>query len=226
MSLRARSLAWMVGFGFAALLHPGPAVAQVAQAELRGVVTDESGAVLPGVTVTATQGETGATRTSVTTATGAYLMPALSIGSYVVRVELSGFATVVHEGLRLGVGESVVVNFTMKVAALAETLTVVGESPLVETRQSDLGSRVQQSQIETLPLSGRNWLELVGLVPGARGNPGQIGAGAAGGDASRYQMDGLSVTGQGTAARRKPTATKPSRNFRWSPTGPMPSTAA
>jgi hypothetical protein len=84
------------------------------------------------------------------------------------------------------------------VASVAETLTVVAESPLVETTSSEIAGRVQQSQIETLPLSGRNWLELVSLVPGARGNPGQIGAGASGGDASRYQMDGISVTGQGT----------------------------
>ena len=86
----------------------------------------------------------------------------------------------------------------MKVASLEETLTVVGEAPLVDMKASDLGGRVQTSQIETLPLSGRNWLELVALVPGARGNPGQIGAGSSSGDASRYQMDGISVTGQGT----------------------------
>jgi hypothetical protein len=180
------------------LIGGGVATGQVAQGELRGVVTDESGAVLPGATVTATQSETGATRVVVTSETGAYLMPALTIGSYQIKVELSGFATMLREALRIGVGDSLVVNFALKLASLSETLTVVGESPLVETRQSDLASKVQPRQIETLPLSGRNWLELVGLVPGARGNPGQIGAGAAGSDASRYQMDGLSVTGQGT----------------------------
>jgi hypothetical protein len=200
MTPRVRPFVCLVALVLSALAAASAATAQVALGELRGVVSDESGAVLPGVAVTATQTETGATRTSITTETGAFLMPALPLGAYVVRVELSGFSTVVREGLRVGVGESLVVNFSMKVAALAETLTVVGESPLVETRQSDLGSRVAQSQIESLPLSGRNWLELVGLVPGARGNPGTIGAGAAGGDASRYQMDGLSVTGQGTGA--------------------------
>jgi hypothetical protein len=187
-----------VGIGIVVLLSPAAAMGQAGQAELRGVVVDESGAVLPGTTVTATQTETGASRTAVASETGTFLMPALPIGSYVVRVELSGFTTIVREGLRLGVGETVVINFTMKVAALAETLTVVGESPLIETRQSDLAGRVVPSQVETLPLNGRNWLELVSLVPGARGNPGQIGAGTAGNDASRYQMDGLSVTGQGT----------------------------
>lgn len=196
--VRFLSRVFAVGIGAVVLLSPALAMGQAVQAELRGVVIDESSAVLPGVTITATQADTGASRTSVTSETGSFLMPALPIGTYVVKVELSGFATMLREGLRLGVGESVVVNFTMKVAALAETLTVVGESPLVETRQSDLAGRVSPSQVETLPLNGRNWLELVSLVPGARGNPGQIGAGAAGGDASRYQMDGLSVTGQGT----------------------------
>jgi hypothetical protein len=176
------------------------ASAQVNQAELRGTVADESGAALPGVTITATNVETGATRTTVTSASGTYLMPALPLGTYHVKVELVGFATVLREGLRLGVGESAVTNFTMKVASLEETLTVVGEAPIVETTQSDLGGRVQTSQIESLPLNGRNWLELVALVPGARGNPGTIGAGTSGGDASRYQMDGISVTGQGTGS--------------------------
>jgi hypothetical protein len=172
--------------------------AQVTQAELRGTLTDDSGAVLPGVTVTATQTETGATRSTVTTVTGAYHMPALPIGTYVVKAELQGFATILREGLRLGVGESVVVDLVMRVAALEESVTVVGGAPLVDTRSSEVASRVRQEQIESLPLSGRNWLDLVALVPGARGNPGQIGAGSSGGDGSQYQMDGISVTGQGT----------------------------
>lgn len=180
------------------LLIPAAVIGQGSLAELRGVVSDESGAVLPGVSITATHKDSGSVRTTVTSETGAYLIPALPIGTYDIKVELSGFATIVREGHRLAVGESAVLGFSLKLAALAETLTVTGESPLVETKESDLGGRVQTSQIESLPLSGRNWLELVGLVPGARGNPGTIGAGASGGDASQYKMDGISVTGQGT----------------------------
>ena len=181
-----------------ALCSPVPSIGQATLAELRGTVIDESGAVLPGATITAVHTETGTTRSAVTTTTGAYLMPALPLGTYTITVELSGFAKVVREGYPLSVGQSAVVAFTMKLATLSETLTVTGESPLVQTKQSDLGGRVQTAQIEALPLSGRNWLELVSLVPGARGNPGAIGAGTSGGDASRYQMDGISVTGQGT----------------------------
>jgi hypothetical protein len=197
------------------LIGRGIAAGQVAQGELRGVVSDESGAVLPGATETATQSETGATRVVITSETGAYLMPALTIGSYQIKVELSGFATVLREGLRVGVGDSLVINFSMKLASLSETLTVVGESPLVETRQSDLASKVEPRQIQSLPSSGRNWLELVGLVPGARGNPGQIGAGAAAGDTSRYQMDGLSVTGQGTGGETQTYSHETVAEFQW-----------
>ena len=94
-----------------------PARAQVAQAELRGTVVDESGGALPGVTITATHVDTGTSRTTVTTTTGAFLMPALPVGRYRVRVELTGFSTVVHEDLVLAVGQSATLTFTMNVAA-------------------------------------------------------------------------------------------------------------
>src|SRR5581483_9146213 len=112
--------------------------AQVAQAELRGTVADESGAVLPGATITATHVDTGTERTTVSTSTGAYVMPALPIGNYTIKAELTGFGSITKEGVRLGVGESGTLNFTLKVAPLAENVTVTGESPLVDTKKSDL----------------------------------------------------------------------------------------
>jgi hypothetical protein len=96
------------------------------------------------------------------------------------------------------VGETVTLNFTLKVAAVQVSVTVTGASPLVDTKKSELTGHVDPDQVQYLPLNGRNWLDLVSLVPGARGNPGDIRAGSAGSDAARYQMDGLSVTGQGT----------------------------
>src|SRR5207247_9142504 len=142
--------------------------------------------------------ETGTSRTTTTAANGGYLMPSMPLGTYRVTAELSGFSTVIREGCRVGVSESVAINFTMKVATLQETVTVTGESPLVDTKKSELTGPVVPEQVQALPLNGRNWLDLVSMVPGARGNPGDIRAGASGGDAARYQMDGLSVTGQGT----------------------------
>ena len=175
-----------------------PALGQLAQGELRGTVVDESGAVLPGVGITATHVETGTSRATTTAANGTYLMPTMPLGTYRVAAELSGFGTTIREGFRLGVGEAVTINFTMKVAALQESVTVSGAPPIIDTKKSELTGHVDPEQVQALPLNGRNWLDLVSLVPGARGNPGDIRAGASGNDAARYQMDGLSVTGQGT----------------------------
>src|SRR5262245_21174060 len=153
---------------------PAAAFAQLAQGELRGTILDESGAVLPGVGVTAVHVETGSSRTATTAANGTYLMPAMPLGSYKVTAELSGFSTMVRDGFRLSVGEAATINFTMKVAALQESVTVSGESPIIDTKKSELTGRVNPDQVQSLPLNGRNWLDLVSMVPGARGNPGDI----------------------------------------------------
>ena len=172
------------------------AIAQTGLADIRGTVVDDSGAALPGVTVTATHVETGTSRTAVTSTTGVFLMPALQVGKYKLQLELTGFNTLVQDNLLLEVGQSATLSFTMKIATLQETVTVAGESPLVETPKSDLAGRVSATQVENLPLNGRNWLDLVALVPGARGNPGTIRAGFGGGDMARYQVDGVDVSGQ------------------------------
>jgi hypothetical protein len=189
--LRAALLALVVP-----CLLPPPARAQVAQAELRGAVLDESGAALPGATITATHVDTGTVRTTVTSPAGTYVMPALPIGVYNISAELTGLGTVTKEGIRLAVGDSASLNFMLKVAAVAETITVQGESPLVDTKKSELSGRVEQRQVENLPVNGRDWLGLVSLVPGARGNPGAIQAGSSGGDMAKYQVDGVDVTNQ------------------------------
>lgn len=172
------------------------AAAQVAQAELRGTVTDESGGILPGTTVTATHVETGISRDTVTSERGTYVMPALPIGVYTVKAELTGFSIVSKEGITLNVGGSGILNFALKLASLQETITVTGEAPLIDTKRSVLGGNIEQKQVESLPLNGRNWLDLVALTPGARGNPGAIQAGASGQDMAKYQMDGVDITNQ------------------------------
>jgi len=182
--------------GAASLCAATPARAQVGQAELKGTVVDESGGVMPGASVTAIHSGTGVARTAVTSVTGTYSMPALPVGIYTVRAELSGFGTFSKEGVRLGVGESAMLNFTLKLATMNENVTVSGEAPLIDTKKSDLSGHVEQRQVENLPLNGRNWLDLVSLVPGARGNPGAIQAGASGSDMAKYQVDGVDVSNQ------------------------------
>jgi len=172
-----------------------PAFSQTSQAEMRGTVHDESGGALPGVTVTATHVDTGAVRIAVTSERGVFLMPALPVGLWRVQLELAGFGGVVREGLRLEVGQAMMLDFSMKLATVQETVTVTGEAPLVESQKSELAGRVSAGQVQDLPLNGRNWLDLVALVPGARGNPGTVRAGFAGGDMAKYQVDGVDVSG-------------------------------
>jgi hypothetical protein len=177
------------------LLATSPSLAQTSQAEIRGTVADQSGAALPGVTVTATHIDTGALRTTVTTETGVFLMPAMPLGLYRVQAELAGFSTVIRDHFRLEVGQSAMLTFSLKLATVEESVTVTGEAPLVDTRSSELAGRVTSGQVQDLPLNGRNWLDLVALVPGARGNPGTVRAGFAGGDMAKYQVDGVDVSG-------------------------------
>jgi hypothetical protein len=178
------------------LLSPAPVLAQIGQSELRGTVRDESGLGVPGATVTATHVATGTSRTTQTSETGTYVMPALPIGVYNINAELAGFTTVKKEGITLNVGESAILNFSLTLASVQETITVVNEAPLVDTKTSALEGTVEQKQVENLPLNGRNWLDLVALVPGARGNPGNIQAGSSGSDMAKYQVDGVDISNQ------------------------------
>src|SRR5262249_36291519 len=113
-----------------------PAYAQNAQ--ITGVVKDSSGAIIPGVTVTARNVETGFTRVGVTEANGDYRLPSLPPGRYAVTSELSGFSTETRPDIVLIIEQTAIINFTLKPAALSETVTVTGESPIVDVTKSDV----------------------------------------------------------------------------------------
>src|SRR5262245_40231645 len=104
MRMMHKRIGWVLLL--AALCSPVPSFGQASLAELRGTVADESGAVLPGVSVTAVHAQSGTTRTAVTSETGTYMIQALPLGTYTITVELSGFATIVREGFALSVGQS------------------------------------------------------------------------------------------------------------------------
>ena len=146
-----------------AAAHPG---AQGTIGSILGVVTDASGSVLPGVTVTAKNTGTGAVQLATTDTQGRYRIPVLPVGDYEVQTELSGFQTVVHTGIRLSAGADVVVDFKMPIGQISELLTVTAEVPLVNTTSASLGTVVDPTQIRELPLNGRNFEELVLVAPG------------------------------------------------------------
>ena len=154
--------------GILALLS-GVAHAQIDRATLGGTVKDAQGGVLPGVTVSVTNLETNVATRAQTTSSGGYLVTDLRSGRYRVEAELSGFnkggQTVVLE-----IGQRGRVDMTLSVGGLTEAVLVEGERRLLNTEQASLGAVVDQTSVAKLPLSIRNWDDLLALVPGVQGD--------------------------------------------------------
>ena len=174
------------------------AQAQATGGNIIGRVLDKSGAALPGATVTATQKETGLTRTTVTESDGSYRLPSVLVGTYTVQVELNGFATVTVENVRINVAAQREINVDMNPSTVSETITVVAEAPLVQTTPS-IGAVVDQKQLENLPLNGRQFANLAVLAPGTSlaynsdpTKPGQLTVALNGGIGRNvnFQVDG------------------------------------
>src|SRR2546422_2946647 len=142
------------------------AVAQITSATISGTIKDETGGVLPGVDVVIRNVETGLTRSVVTDSSGYFAVPGLAPGKYETRATLQGFRTGVQTGIALEVAQQAGLNMVLKVGTTEETITVSGESALVETRSSALSAIVLEKTIEELPLNGRNYITLATLEPG------------------------------------------------------------
>jgi hypothetical protein len=182
------------------ILSAVPAWAQLATAELNGRVADESGAVLPGATVTVTQTATGLVRTSVTDSNGAYLLSSLPTGPYRLEVSLQGFRSYVQTGIVLQVGATPTINATLALGAVEESITVEAAAPLVDVRSAGISNVVEQERIVELPLQGRQVTDLL-VISGAavqtaavsaRGFPGGVNISVAGGlpTGVGYTLDG------------------------------------
>jgi hypothetical protein len=156
------------------LTIPGRADAQTS-ATLVGRVLDASGGVLPGVTVSARQTETGLLRTAVSDAEGRYRIPALPPGLYEIRGELASFRPFVRSGVSLTIAQTTVVDLTLTVGGVAEEVTVVGDASPVNTRTGELSYLVDARAIEELPLNGRNYTDLALLQPGVVAYPHRDG---------------------------------------------------
>jgi len=135
-------------------------------ANVVGQVVDETGAVLPGATITLENVDTGMLRTTVTSERGLYSIRAVPPGNYQITVELEGFETITQTGLKLTIGATATINLALKIAALREVITVTGETPLIEGTQSDISTDIPEQMIENLPLLGRNFVNLALLAPG------------------------------------------------------------
>ncbi len=147
-----------------------PASAQIDTGAITGVVTDDSGAAVPGVTVTVTSLATGQMRNAVTNELGRYQVSALQPARYSVKAELQGFATVLRSDVTVNVGTAVDVNFAMKIATVQETVTVTGETALVESSKTGISSVITQAQLDSLPSRSRQFLDYTLLMPATTEN--------------------------------------------------------
>jgi hypothetical protein len=162
MAMTARLLPCLV------LLLAAVLTAQAPTAELTGTISDVSGAVVPNAEVTATNEETGFTRKVSSNELGFYTVPLLPPGIYRMSVQKEGFRSVERKGLRLHVSDKVTLDYALEVGALAETVSVSAETPLLQTEQASQGAVIDNSKIVTLPLNGRNPFSLAALAPGVQ----------------------------------------------------------
>lgn len=143
------------------------AQAQVSSADLKGAVLDPSKAAIAGATVTATNINTGVSRSTTSDTAGEYRIPLLPPGEYEVKVEMQGFAAQRHKGITLTVGQTAVLNIELKVGTVTTEIEVAGnEVPVLETERTHQADTITQKPIQQLPINGRNFLSFSLLTPG------------------------------------------------------------
>src|SRR3954469_15540588 len=142
------------------------ASAQQTTGTIAGRVLDPQGSAIPGATVTASNADTGFSRSAVSDNEGLYRLAALPVGAYDVKVELQGFQSIERKAMAVSVGQTLDANFDLRVASLAETVQVSGETPLIQTSSSSVGAVVDVQNIESLPLNGRQFANLALTIPG------------------------------------------------------------
>jgi outer membrane receptor protein involved in Fe transport len=164
--------AMLVVFVIALTLVASPrgARAQLSTATLFGTITDSSGALVPGATIVATQTDTNFTRTITTKSDGSYRDEFLPIGPYKINVSGPGFRTLQRSGVVLAVGQVAELNLTLELGIASETINVTADVPLVNTSDATLGRTVSNTEIDNLPLVGRNVYQLLSLTPGVQQN--------------------------------------------------------
>ena len=163
------------------LLSAPNAFAQVDRAAVSGTVKDSSDAVVPGATVTTRNVATNVSSQSITDAQGAYAIGGLIPGAYLVEVELTGFNKATRN-VDLQTGQRARIDFALSVGSVEQNVTVQASSPIINTEQATLGTVISKAEVAQLPLSLRNWDDLLGLAAGVQGDryTEQAGSTAAG----------------------------------------------
>ena len=199
--MKLRFVLWLV----LGALVLAPAVSSAQQTgEIFGKVTDTSGAVMPGVTVTLTSPVLLKPEVATTSETGTFRFPLLQVGSYTVKFELTGFRTYIREGIRVEIGFNAQVNASLEVSAVQETVTVTGESPIVDTRDTGRGSRFNQEALQAIPSARDPWV-IIEQAAGVAMDRSNVGGSQSGQQSNfvargaamaqqKWNLDGVDIT--------------------------------
>jgi outer membrane receptor protein involved in Fe transport len=142
--------------------------AQVSNASITGLVTDPNGAVAANALVRVTNKATNQSQEFKTDSSGYYTFPSLPVGAYVIAVELQGFKKALRDNVVLEVGQKARIDFALEVGAVSESVSVTGEAALLNKQEATTGGVIASRMVRDLPLSIRNWDDLLGLVPGVQ----------------------------------------------------------
>jgi hypothetical protein len=187
-------------FAAALLLSVSSSFAQSTYATVSGTVSDTSGAVLPGVSTTATNNATGVITTAVSNEAGAYNITGLLPGAYTVSAELPGFQKATFTGVTLGNAQQVRLNFTLQVATQSQAVEVTATADtLLATSSSSVGEVLSQQRVQDLPIVGNNVLSFFNLMPGVRMDDNGVTGTFAGlaADKINVQRDGIDASASG-----------------------------
>ena len=179
----------------AVLLCPLPLFAQTTTADILGTVTDATGAVIPNATVTVVNLDTHDQRTATTNGSGDYQFTLLPVGRYTVTVKETGFKTASTSNLAVEAGDRARSDVKLETGGESETVTVEAQTPLLQADNATVSSTVTAKAVQDLPLNGRNFVQLVQLVPGANEGPGN-GLVSGGRPDDRRSSASFSVNGQ------------------------------
>ena len=176
-----------------ACAHPVFAQQSVDYASVSGRVADPQGGVIPGAHVSARQTATNVTAETVSDAAGRFRFPYLKVGPYELTVRIQGFADLTRM-LHLTVGSAFDLPLTMTLAGLEESVSIGGDAAFIETARSQIAGTVPQAEIQTLPMNGRNFLDLALLIPGV--SPTNVGSTQLFAETSAVPGQGISIASQ------------------------------
>src|SRR5687768_14129391 len=194
---------------FAVLLLAMPVAAQEQSGSIVGVVKDGSGAVIPGATVEARSSASIGVRSTTTDAQGTYRFPALPYGTYEVTASLQGFTPAKLGDVLVELGKQRTVDLTLKLAGVAESVTVSAESPIIDAKSNATTANLDAQYIELLP-KGRGLLSVLTTIPGTNNESrnGGLSIDGASGSENRFIVDGVDRTNARTGTSQNITGTE------------------